>query len=92
MSGTTNTMHIDYREAFVIDMEMAAHGLICKTCIVAALNGKPEESCVRMNHMRGYIKQAYEALPPYYKQRYTEATSSALAISQEATKGLVGGR
>lgn len=84
MSGSM-TANIDYREAFVVDMEMAAHGPTCQRCMIAALHSKPEDFCERMKYMREIVKKAYEALPPYYKQRYTEALDSALEFSIQAT-------
>lgn len=72
-----STTHIDYREAFVIDMEMAAHGGSCKTCQVAALKAKPQEFCMKMTYMRDYIKRAKDALPTYYKERYDHALTTA---------------
>lgn len=88
---TTTTSHIDYREAFVIDMEMAAHGGSCKTCQVAALKAKPQDFCHRMVYMREYIRRAYEALPPYYKDRYTEAVATAFKNSAAELSGYTGG-
>lgn len=64
--------HIDYREAFVLDVEMEAHGLECRTCAIAALRST-NDFCMKMKHMREAIKMAYEALPPYYKDRYKMA-------------------
>lgn len=94
MSAETQptTMHIDYREAFVVDMEMAAHGPTCKPCMLAALKGEQENYCDRMKYMRAYVKKAYEALPPYYKQRYETASNTALRQLSESIKDLTGGR
>lgn len=83
---------IDYREAFVVDMEMAAHGPTCKQCIVAALHNKPENVCHRMQYMRDYIKRAYEALPEYYRIRYETALDSAFKSVQAEVESLTGGR
>lgn len=82
--------HIDYREAFVLDMEMAAHGYTCKQCQLAALRSNPDAFCPRFQHMQGYIKRAYEALPTYYKQRYEEARTTAVNESTEAIKQAMG--
>lgn len=79
-------MTIDYREAFVIDMEIAAHSWECKECAVAALKGNLDNFCLRMKHLRAVIDQAYKALPPYYKERYTAAMETTMAKSREAFK------
>lgn len=71
--------HIDYREAFVIDMEMAAHGPNCNTCIEAALSHDHDKFCDRMKFMHSYIKRAFEALPTYYKDRYAKANLLAMS-------------
>lgn len=83
---------IDYREAFVLDMEMAAHGPSCKQCIIAALNGKPENFCDRMKYLRQYVQRCYKALPLHYKQRYEDATRTALVYVNESIKEMTGGR
>lgn len=83
-----NNGHIDYREAFVIDMELVAHGPACKQCILAALHNKPDDRCDRMKHLRGYITKAYEALPPYYKERYEAALKLAFEQNAQAIRGL----
>lgn len=81
--GIETQMTIDYREAFVVTMEMAAHGP-CKQCVLSGLHGKPEEACHKMQYMREYVRQAYQALPPYYKDRYVLALNTAITSSQEA--------
>lgn len=91
MSGNS-TMHTDYREAFVVDMEMAAHGPSCKTCVLAALKSKPEEFCDRMKYMREYVRRAYEVLPLYYKHRYEKALTETLNFNAQVVKDLSGGR
>lgn len=94
MSGSMNgnqMQHLDYREAFVLDMEMVAHQN-CKQCIRATLNSKPQEACDQMKHMREYVKRAYEALPLYYKRRYEDATKTALQHVNEAIKEMTSGR
>lgn len=78
--------HIDYREAFVLDMEMAAHGPNCNTCMLAALKGKQNDMCDRMKHMQRTIRRAYEALPPYYKNRYESAMNIALTSNADAIR------
>lgn len=88
MSDNSTNGHIDYREAFVIDMEMAAHGPGCKQCVFAAIDGKQEAFCERMLHMRAVIKRAYEALPTYYKDRYTVALDTAVKANAEAIKSV----
>lgn len=97
MSGSMSTApqtvtHIDYREAFVLDMEMAAHGPTCKQCILAALKANPDNFCDRMKYMREYVKRAYEALPPYYKQRYEAANESTMNFHRQVVKDMTGGR
>lgn len=77
-------MTIDYREAFVIDMEIAAHSWECKECAVAALKGDQEKFCMKMKHMRSVIDQAYKALPSYYKERYERALTTTTNKAQEA--------
>lgn len=95
MSGTTNdrpTTHIDYREAFVLDMELHAHSFSqCKQCLLAGLRGKPDDSCDKVKHMREAIKRAYEALPKYYKDRYTAALETTFNGNAQIIKDL-GGR
>lgn len=78
MTNSTSVHHIDYREAFVLDVEMEAHGLDCKACTLAAIRGN-EEFCLQMKHMREAIRLAYEALPVYYKNRYKAALDRRFA-------------
>lgn len=77
---------VDYREAFVADMEMAAHGPNCQQCSIAALRGDHDGFCLRMQHLREVVKMAYEALPPYYKERYNKAVSDAVAFEQQVQR------
>lgn len=77
-------MTIDYREAFVIDMEIASHSFECKECALAALKSK--SFCLKMQHMRSIILKAYEALPPYYKDRYTAALDTTITQSNESLR------
>lgn len=83
-------MTIDYREAFVVDMEMAAHGPTCQQCILAALHSKPENACHKMKYMRDYVKSAFQALPEYYRIRYETALDSALKSNHAALEPYLG--
>lgn len=87
-----NTTPIDYREAFVLDMELAAHGPTCRQCMLAAIHNKPDDFCDRMKHMREYIHRAYNALPPYYKKRYEDATAEVFQYNAQAVRDIAGGR
>ena len=64
---------IDYREAFVIQVQIVAHGNDCTKCQVAALNNIPDDFCHAFKYMKEYVDRAYEALPSYYKNRYAKA-------------------
>lgn len=87
MTEPTPVRHIDYREAFVLDIELEAHGLDCKTCTLAAIQGN-DDFCMKMKHMREAITMAYEALPLYYKNRYKAALERRVSYHTQVVSDL----